>query len=313
MKFSKVLAILSVLTCVMIWGLLMICLKASVGSFPPMTLNLLRFGSAALFLFIILRIKEKNTRIMREDIYLLIITGGLGIFTYYCVASLAMKYITASSAGIITGTIPIFTLIGEIVLFNKRIKPVNCFSILMSVTGLYLVIGGGTKELISSKYILGNLLMILAVLSWVLYTLFTGKLSSKYSGLTSVTYQTIFGAAFFIPFSIFELTKSENFTEVLSIVNRADDLKVVAINIVFVGIISSAIGYSLYIYGMKVIGVSASSLFMNLSPVVTLIASYFILKEAFTLNQLIGSILILLSVIVINLEVFNFRKESTVC
>ena len=175
MRFSKAYAIVAVLAAVIIWGLSIVCIKVSVDSFPPMTMNLLRFGSAALFLFILLRLKEKNTRMKRQDILLLLITGGLGITGYYYITSFAVNYISASSAGIITGTIPIFTVIGEFIFFNKKIRLINYISIFMSIAGLYLIIGGGASELISPKYILGNCLMILAVLCWVAYTLLTGK------------------------------------------------------------------------------------------------------------------------------------------
>jgi drug/metabolite transporter (DMT)-like permease len=310
MGASRTIAVISMLASVIIWGLAIVCMKVSVDSFPPMALNLLRFGSAALFLFVVLRVREKSTRIKKEDIWLLVITGVLGISIYYYFASIAMNYISASSAGIIAGTIPIFTLIGESAFFKRRIRAVDLISILMSVAGLYLVIGGGEKGLNSVEHICGYLLMVLAVLSWVAYTLLTGRLADKYSGLASVTYQTVFGAAFFIPFTIFELTDRDTLNKVLSITERADDLKVIFANMLFMGILSSAIGYCLYIYGMKVIGVSASSLFLNLSPVATLTASYFILKETFAISQLAGSFLVLLSVIIINFDFYNCRRES---
>ncbi len=82
-------------------------------------------------------------------------------------------------------------------------------------------------------------------------------------------------------------------------------------NVIYLGIFCSAIAYYLYIYAMDYLGVSTTSLFLNLLPVVTVIASYFILDERINFYQIIGGALVIFSVYFANTKGRNKEEGLT--
>lgn len=60
------------------------------------------------------------------------------------------------------------------------------------------------------------------------------------------------------------------------------------LNVVFLGVLGSAIGYWLYVIMLDNLGASRSSVFINLIPVVSVIASFFVLGERLALLQILG-------------------------
>ncbi|MDR2072702.1 MAG: DMT family transporter, partial [Spirochaetaceae bacterium] len=73
------------------------------------------------------------------------------------------------------------------------------------------------------------------------------------------------------------------------------DLSVI-FHVLFLAVCCSALGYWLYARALDVLGVSVSSVFINLIPVVTVIAGFFILGDRLTFLQWAGASLVLVGV-----------------
>ena len=123
-------------------------------------------------------------------------------------------------------------------------------------------------------------------------------LFEKYSQIAILYYQSIFGVLFLIPFSLFEKIDFNSFN--ISIV----------IHLLFLGVLCSALAYTLYIFSMSHLGVSNASIYLNLIPVVGVLASATILHEIINLNQIIGGMLVLFSVYMINKEESKPPKDD---
>lgn len=295
MKKDKILAILGLVFTVIVWGLSFLSIKVAVKVVPPMTLGFLRFLISSIFLSIIYFSKEKNNKIEKKDLHLLIIAGFIGVTVYFFFENYGIKLLSASTASLIIATIPIFTLLFESFIYKIKLTGIKIISVIISFFGVCLLfsesLGGSFKQ--NTK--LGYFFMFGAVLAWVLYSLVTKPLFGKYSQLTITYYQIIFGTILFIPFTIFERF------------NISEINWIIILNILFLGIFCSAIGYLLYIISMDKLGVSTSSLYLNILPIVTIIASYFILNEKIDVYKILGGILIILSVYLSNIE-FKLNK-----
>jgi len=146
--------------------------------------------------------------------------------------------------------------------------------------------------------------MLLAVFSWIAYTMNTYKLQKKYNSVYLLYKQTLAGTILlFIP-AIFDGSKA------IEIFKQGDILVSLVGNLMFVGIICSALGYLFYIYGMQKIGVEIASLYMNLIPAVTAIASYFILNEIMTVRKIIGIIIVIASLYAVGLRDWIRSKKK---
>jgi drug/metabolite transporter (DMT)-like permease len=123
---------------------------------------------------------------------------------------------------------------------------------------------------------LGYLFMGIAALSWVAYAFMTRPLFARYKRTEITFWQSLFGALGFLPFALFETVP----WELISVS--------VALNVLYLGVFCSALGYLFYIISMDVLGAGVASVFINLIPVVSVAASFFLLGERLTLLQLCG-------------------------
>jgi drug/metabolite transporter (DMT)-like permease len=119
-----------------------------------------------------------------------------------------------------------------------------------------------------------------AALSWVAYCFLTRPLFARCSRIYIVFWQSVFGAAGFLPFAIAEYPQWGR-----------PDLPVL-LHLVFLGLCCSALGYWFYARSLEVLGVAVSSVFINFIPVVTVIAGFFMLGERLTALQWLGAALV---------------------
>lgn len=279
---KRMYSLLAVLAAVIMWGMSFLSIKITVAAIPVMTQALLRHMIAFAALVVLIRFIEPNARLDRKDVPMFIAAGLLGITLYFFLENSGMKRISASEASLIIGIVPIFTIIADSIVFKEKITVRKAICVALSFAGVCFIVGfgvlGGADEL------MGYMLMLGAAASWVVYTLVTKSLFSKYSELAIVYYQTLFGTITLIPFALIEKT------------NWAAIDMVVSVNLVFLGVFCSAIATYFYVLGMDAVGISTSSLMMNLVPVVAVTASYFILGEKTSWAQIFGGILVILAV-----------------
>jgi len=268
------------------WGLSFISLKVTLVVIPPMTLALLRFLIALVILIPLIKKVDPDAKLARKDIPIMIVTGLLGVTAYYYFQNNGVKMTTASTASMILAAIPILTVIGEAFVYKTQLSSLKIISVILSILGVYSIVA--TSEQTSSDSLIGNLFMLAAAVSWVAYTLITRSLGERYSLLAVVTYQTIFGTAALVPFSLMEVWDWHA-------VNSS-----ILLHLVYLGICCSALANYLYVYAMEELGLSRVSLFINLIPVVSVIGGLVFLQEAVSGMQILGGAIILFSVYLVN-------------
>jgi len=295
---SKQKALSAIIFCVLIWGFSFVSTKITLAVFPPMSLGMLRFAIALIFLYFIKLKLAPNEKLRIKDIPLLFAAGFSGVTMYFFFENNGIALVSASEASIAVSTIPIITMITEwfIVkpfLRRKRMahnteqnepaktKVLQWIGCIVSIAGVWLV--AGVSFAISGS-IIGYIYMAGAVLSWVVYSFLTRPLFASHSGIYIVFWQSVAGFICFIPFSIVEF-QSWGKATVEAI-----------IHLVFLGIFCSAIGYWLYVRALDILGVTVCAIFINLVPMVTVIAGFFMLGERLMPLQWLGAALVITGV-----------------
>jgi drug/metabolite transporter (DMT)-like permease len=125
---------------------------------------------------------------------------------------------------------------------------------------------------------LGYLYMGTACAAWVLYGLFTRKASARNGRITVTFWQILFGLLGCLPFALAE-----------SAAWKAPSLAA-TLNVLYLGIFCSALGYWLYVSALDLLGPATISIFINLIPVVAVVAAYVILGERLQGTQWLGGI-----------------------
>ncbi|MCT4595309.1 MAG: DMT family transporter [Anaeromicrobium sp.] len=285
---------------VFIFGINFVSMKFLIKHIPPFTLIFLRFAIASVFLGFIVKIKsfksEGYKKIHRDDKISVIVTGFLGVAIFYSLYGLALVYISASLGALICAMIPIFTLIANIIIYKKKFDPFVIVNFIIAVLGVLLVLDIGLEKKFDFSKLIGCIFMLLAIFSWIAYTIKTYELQRKYDSIYLLYKQTLSATALLLVVALFDCEKA------IKVFEQRDILVPLIGNLLFVGIICSALGYFFYIYGMEKIGVEISSLYMNLIPAVTAIASYLFLNEIMNIKKVIGIIIVIGSLFAVGLR-----------
>jgi drug/metabolite transporter (DMT)-like permease len=106
-------ALAAIIACVLFWGFSFISIKVTVAVFPPMSLGVLRFAIALVFLYFIKRKLAPHEKLRRRDIPLLAGAGMIGVTLYFFCENNGVALVTASEAAIAVGSIPVLTMIAD--------------------------------------------------------------------------------------------------------------------------------------------------------------------------------------------------------
>lgn len=292
--------IIGVLSAVL-WGLTFVFTKNLLVFMNPYEIAFYRHGISGLFyvaLLLSLKSKVNLKSINKSDLYKIIAAGFLGMALSPLLICSSMNYISASLAGILNGAIPLITIIGERVFKKTKITPRVSFAIVLSLVGIFLLSG---KSDASASPLMGILLVLTGLITWVAFTFINETLFTKYSELELLTYESLIGATMVLPFIVYS-TKS---------INRQVELfqnPTVVINMLILAIGISGIAYLCYMYGLRHLGVAFMSFVMNLLPAFSVISAYIFLSEKLSYMDIVGLVLITISVIVAKKK----SKEATV-
>lgn len=278
---------IAIMLAVVPWGLSFLNTKIALKALDPMTLCFVRFFIALIIVGVIGLVTGKSFKIKRKDIKYFLLAGGVGITVYFYFENNGVKYIDPSAASMILASLPIATIFGESLFDQRSLNKKMIFGGIISLIGVGIIISSdlSLEAFLDSDAFLGYMMMFLAIGAWIVYSLSTKILFDKYEQYTIVFYQFVFGTLLAIPFMLLERPD-------FYLVNQET-----VINVLMLGVFSSAIGFFAYNYAMKHIGVSKSSLFVNFIPLVTIIASYFYYGTFIGVRQLLGGALIIFSVL----------------
>lgn len=264
-----------------LWGLSFLSIKVTLAVLPPMTLAAARFIVACAVLPIAAFLAKEDLRIALQDVPVLILGGVLGVTLYFYFENNGILLLSASEASLIIATIPVVSVISERIFLGTKLPARVYTGSLLSFGGVALIV---LRPASASSSPLGYFYMIGAVAVWVAYTFATRKVSLRYGRLNVTFWQSFFGLIGCIPFALLESSAWQ----------KPNTWAV--INVLYLGLICSAAGYWLYMATLDSLGVGKASVFVNLIPVVAVIAAFFLLGDRLGTFQWIGAALALVGV-----------------
>lgn len=219
-----------------------------------------------------------------KDELVLMTCGILGGSLFFLLQNMALGLTQASNVSFIICTSPLLTAALTVITIRGE-KVTKCFiyGSAMALLGVGMLIFNGSFILhISPK---GDLLTLLAALSWAFYSIAIQKFTMKYSPVFITRKIFFYGIITILP--IFFLTHS--LTEPAILLNRE-----VWTNLLFLGIIASSACYLLWNIILKHLGTIKASNYLYLNPLATTVGAIIILHEKVTLVAILGIVLILL-------------------
>ena len=220
-------------------------------------------------------------------------------FLYFIGENFGLRYTSPSISAVVIATIPLLTPVAAYFIIKERITWLNIAGIILSFTGVLLMLIN--RDMTFSASPAGVGLLFFAVTSAVIYTPFLKKLTQRYKPVSIIAWQNLLGALYFLPlFLVLDLK------EFLSI---KPDWKTISA-LIQLSLFASTLAYVLFTYGVKKIGVSRTNVFTNLIPIFTAVFSYFILSEHFNLNKILGILIVIAGVMLTQIQ--HLRKKDPV-
>jgi drug/metabolite transporter (DMT)-like permease len=271
-----------------IWSLSYLSIKVISEEVSPVLSAFYRFVLAAIILFILLKVKFPKEKVLKEDKVKFALGGLFGVAIYFIFENYAVAYTSASNVAILIASIPVFTIFTQRLVYKEKFTFGKMIGATLSLIGIIIIIASKERVSLLSKGSIGDLMALGAVFSWIIYNMVCSSFKGHYKVITITTYEIMWGSIFLSP-SLFFSTL------------QVPSAKVV-INLIFLSIACSCIGYLMYVHCIKDLGATVLTTYINLQPIMSLIAAGVILHEVITIWQVLGCIVIIVGVTLVSLD-----------
>lgn len=294
-KAKGLLPLLAYFNICFFWGTTGVANKLGATALHPLMSGSIRFFSAFVLILLWILFRRTPIKVKKGEGKVLCISSFL---MYFCNSSLllfAARRVDASISTIMLCLIPIAMVLMEALLSRRLgVGAIGAVGILGGFAGVAIVFAGGIAT--GGIDWMGLGLLALSVVVWCAGTLYL----KRHEVTAPFTMQILFQSA--VPAACFLLSA------LISGHFRPEEVTLAGIlPAVYMGVADSIIGLSSYIYLLGVWKTSMVSTYAYINPIVGLVLSALILGEAITVQNVVGVIVILLSVLLIQREE-NLRR-----
>jgi drug/metabolite transporter (DMT)-like permease len=259
---------------------------------PPLTLNVLRWISVWIILmpFTYEEIIN-NLPSIKKNWLVISFMGVITISTFNSVVYYALNYTKVINSVLVLAAIPAATIIFSSLM---KIEKTNIFQLLglfLSIVGIGSIISyGDVQNIIELNFNKGDLLMLVCVICWALYSTLLKKYKFKFSQFTLIQLMVSAGILFLIPQFFYEQSNNLeiNFNKAFFAI------------LIYVVLFPAIAAYYCWQKGVEIIGPNRASMFIQLMPLFSAIMAIIFLNEKFELFHFVGASFIVLGIYLSN-------------
>ena len=286
-------------TAALIWGLAFVVQSGAADIIPPFTFNALRslVGAIALYIFWLFTEREKSKmffpeeKTLKKKYYLGAVICGICLsvsvnFQQFGIAAYPKGVASEARSGFITALyvilVPVFSLV-----LRKKISTTVWVGVMVAIVGIYLLCFSGGIN----KIYLGDILVFLCAISFSVHIMSVDKFVSATGG---------------VKLSIMQFTVTAVISLILAVVFEGNRIVIPNIlsatpQILYMGIMSSGVAYTLQIVGQKYAEPAVASISMSLESVFAALGGWIISGNVLSLREFLGCSLVFLAIIVAQL------------
>ena len=285
----------AILGAVVFWGMSFVGTGIVFRTYGPLTTIFLRLVALSLLLFglraVMRRLgKGETKRPSRRQIGQLLPLALFQPFLYFLGEGYGIDLTSSTVASVVISTIPVVTPLFAVVMVREKVRVWGVAGALLSFCGVAIMIVVRGRLTYSA---VGVLALVGAVLAAVAYFIVVKLLDTGMSALTVVSYQNVFGAAYFLP--LFLLVEGRSFLGI-------QPPPQTVLSLVLLAVFSSTLAFVFNTYAVRELGVARSSIFLNGVPVVTAGLSFLLLSEPIGVRKVIGIVVVIVGVVMAQLR-----------
>lgn len=279
---------LSLFAATLIWGSAFIAQSVGMELIGPFTFQAIRCALAVLFLFPLSFLIErrkgsvqasaerwKNRQLWKTGL----ICGG-ALFVASSLQQIGLVYTDVGKAGFLTAMY--IVLVPVLGLFlGKKPPKTAVLGIVLAVIGLYLLCCMDVTEMN-----IGDIFLLGCAFAYAVQITCIDRFAGAVDGLRLNCIQAIVVTVLSVPFIL--LTETVDMANVLAC----------ALPLVYAGVMSMGVAYTLQIIGQQHLEATTASLIMSLESVIAALCGWLILHEHMTLWELLGCTLVFAAVVI---------------
>jgi drug/metabolite transporter (DMT)-like permease len=291
---------------IVFWGSSFVVVKIALSEgLTPVSIATYRFllaGGLFILTFVIRGKRESKLKMSIDvrDLPVFVFLALSGITFFFLAQYTGINMAGASIAAIFVCLLsPIFIAVGSVMMFKERVGRWQVLGISFAAVGTLIVILGGSVGMqLDSDFFYGSLILLATPFLWTFYTLLGKRTIEKYDPILVLTYITVLGGLFFLPFSL-----SEN-SIFLALSMSASSWTAIA----YLSVTCSLLGYYIWFYSVERVGATVTSSILFGEPLVTVLLAAAFVGEQITTPIAIGGILIFTGVCLVTRKL-NLRQN----
>lgn len=287
MQSSIRVALAGLLLATLCWSGNALVARAFAGEIPPFALSFWRWSLALVLLLpFVARPLWQHRTALRAAGWRLLVLAGLGIAGYNSLLYAAAQTTAAINITLVNTCLPLMTFIGAGLLLGEWPQRRAWWGMAVAVIGLLVLISKGRwASLASLAFNKGDLIMLLAVADWALYSLLLRRWAHyllPIPALALLGMLMLLGVPLILPFYLYELAQGAHFSV------TPHNLAAIGYTAIF----ASLLAYLAWNHAIRVIGAAKAALSNYLMPVFTAVLGWLLLGEGLQPYHWLGATLI---------------------
>ena len=282
-----------------IWGVAFVAQRMGMDSMPPLAFNGIRMLLAGIALLPVIAFADRKeparkpvTAEQKKDLRIAGLLCGTLLFISSSLQQMGLVYTSAGKAGFITALYVVLVPVISWTVFRKNPGRVIWLSVALAVAGLYLLCAPAGGEALNR----GDLLVLGCALCFTGHIMVVDHYAPRVDGIRLSCIQFFICGILSMMLSL----PTETITW--------EGIRGAVIPILYAGIMSGAVGYTLQIIGQRDVNPTVASLLMCLESVFAVLTGAVVLGERMTAGEGIGSVLMLCAVVLAQLSPILSRK-----
>ena len=262
------------------WAGNFVIARAVYADIPPVALAFWRWTTALVILlpFIYPHIWRQRA-ILLQNWRRVVLLSMLGVAGFNTFIYIGVQYTSATNALLLNSFIPVLTIIIAWLFLGQMLSLRQMLGVSISVVGVAAIISRGDLSLLGNmSFNRGDLLVMVAVVFWAIYTALLKGLPAEINRIGFMGVITLLGVLMLAPLYLWELSLGYQ----LSLDGST------MMTFAYVGLFPSVLAMLFYNHGVAEVGPGKASLFIHLMPVFGTVMSFIFLDEVMQLFHLIG-------------------------
>ena len=262
--------------------------RGVVGDVPPLTLSFWRWFTAVVVVLPFgIRPLIAQRGLLLQHWRLLLCISAIGIAAFNSFLYLGLQTTTALNGSLILAAIPVITVALAWIVFREKIGWRIATGMVSALVGVTIIILQGEPALLLDlAFNRGDILVLVAVLCWAVYSILLGRLPSGIQPMALMLITAFLGWVLLIPFYGWDLAAGR------TMVLTTNTL----FAILYVGIFASVIGYAAFAKGVAMVGANVAAQFTYLNPLFGGAWAILLLGEELRTYHIAGAVLIFLGI-----------------